>query len=80
MGHKAKLSLPRRLRLTLATCEWVPQSASPGMARYCPDLSCIGLVTTLGEVVEEGAGVAGNARWGGDLLVAEANSGCSHRS
>jgi hypothetical protein len=75
MGHKAKLSLPRRLRLTLATCEWVPQSASPGMARYCPDLSCIGLVTTPSEVVEEGLGVVGDAWRGGELVVAEADGG-----
>ena len=44
------------------------------------DLSCIGLVTTLGEVVEDGLGWFGDARGRGDLLAAEADGGCSHRS
>jgi hypothetical protein len=40
------------------------------------DLSCIGLVITLGEVVEEdGLGWFGDAWWRGDLLVAEADGG-----
>ena len=37
------------------------------------DLSCIGLVTTLGEVVEDGLGGVGDAWRGGDLLAAEAD-------
>jgi hypothetical protein len=44
------------------------------------DLSCIGLVTTLGEVVEDGLGVVGDARRGGELLAAEADRGASKRS
>jgi hypothetical protein len=40
-----------------------------------PDLSCIGLVITLGEVVEDGLGVVGDARGRGDLLGAEADGG-----
>jgi hypothetical protein len=44
------------------------------------DLSCIGLVTTLSQVVEDGLGVVGDARWGGDLLVAEADGGGPQRS
>jgi hypothetical protein len=39
------------------------------------DLSCIGLVITLGEVVEDGLGVVGDARGRGDLLGAEADGG-----
>jgi hypothetical protein len=38
-------------------------------------LSCIGLVITLGEVVEDGLGVVGDARGRGDLLGAEADGG-----
>ena len=42
---------------------------SPGRAPRLLDLSCIGLVTTLGEVVEDGSGVVGDARRRGDLLA-----------
>jgi hypothetical protein len=45
-----------------------------------PDLSCIGLVTTLSKVVEDGLGVVGDAWWRGDLLVAEADGGGPQRS
>ena len=48
-------------------------------SRFTSGLSCIGLVTTLSEVVEDGLGVVGDAWWGGDLLVAEADGGCSQR-
>jgi hypothetical protein len=34
-------------------------------------------VTILGEVAEDGSGVVGDAQWGGDLLVAETDRGCS---
>jgi hypothetical protein len=44
------------------------------------NLSCIGLVTTLSKVAEDGLGVVGDARWGGDLLVAEADGGGPQRS
>ena len=37
------------------------------------DLSCIGLVTTLVEVVKDGVGGVGDAWPGGDLLAAEAD-------
>jgi hypothetical protein len=49
-------------------------------AEESSDLSCIGLVTTVGEVVEDGLGVVGDARRGGDLLAAEADRGGSQRS
>jgi hypothetical protein len=45
------------------------------ICRLNPDLSCIGLVITLGEVVEDGLGVVGDARGRGDLLGAEADGG-----
>jgi hypothetical protein len=45
------------------------------LAETPSDLSCIGLVTTPSEVVEEGLGVAGDAWRGGELLVAEADGG-----
>jgi hypothetical protein len=44
------------------------------------DLSCIGLVTTLSKVVEDGLGVVGDAWWRGDLLVAEVDGGGPQRS
>ena len=40
------------------------------------DLSCIGLVTTLGEIVEDGLGVVWDTRGRGELLIAEADGGC----
>jgi hypothetical protein len=64
----------------------VRRTGAPGVpypvsgSRCSLDLSCIGLVTTLGEVVEEGSGVVGDERWGGDLLVAEADRGGPQRS
>jgi hypothetical protein len=39
------------------------------------DLSCIGLVTAVGEVVEDGFGFVGDAWRRGDLLTAQAD-GC----
>jgi hypothetical protein len=42
-----------------------------------PGLSCIGLVTTLGEVVEDGLRPVRDAWWGGDLLGAEADGGAA---
>jgi transposase-like protein len=44
-----------------------------GISVQTSDLSCIGLVTTFGEVVEDGLGWFGDARWCGDLLAAEAD-------
>ena len=65
--HTARRDAPA----DLALARWRSWSTSSS------DLSCIGLVTTLGEVVEDGLGVVGDAWWGGDLLVAEADGGCS---
>jgi hypothetical protein len=39
------------------------------------DLSCIGLVTTLCEVVQDLLGGGGDSRFGGDLLAAEGDRG-----
>jgi len=44
------------------------------------NLSCIGLVTTLSKVVEDGPCVVGDPGWRGDFLVAEADGGGRQRS
>ena len=51
------------------------QGAAGPVGPVLVDLSCIGLVTTLGEVVADGLGWFGDVRGGGDLLVAEADGG-----
>jgi hypothetical protein len=68
-----------RIGLDLALARLTMLGSSQQHLR-CSGLSCIGLVATLGEVVEDGLGVVGDAWWRGDLLVAEADGGGPQRS
>jgi hypothetical protein len=54
---------------------WLADSLADSEQACRSYLSCIGLVITLGEVVEDGLGVVGDARGRGDLLGAEADGG-----